>query len=418
MQNNFLNKCKFYTFNNTHILDDLNKLYDDSITNTIINDLFNFQTIDSNKINILIINWSRYFTEYYDEPIEKSVYNKQGFVYTKKFFEIVKKLSNKNFIFVIDNVMEANTFKTPELLYFLNKIKEIGISHDKLFLAYNNSFDLEGKLIDIDGFKINTLHFPHFFISTLFELDVKNIVNVEKTKDFLILNRRFRYYKYLLLNALKNNNLLSNSLFTILWVNPELTELIKSNEKIKTDCNELGINIDNFIPVTIPNDVAVSTDIINTNDLYLYNVNIDWFHKTKVNIVSETYFYFNDNVGDNMFNHTIHLTEKTWKAIHIGVPFVVSATNKHIKTLHKFGFKTFDSIINEDYDLETNPNTKINKIINSAVKLAKKYNTKEVLDIVEYNFNLFKDLNHKRKIVETFFLNPFETLIMKNHNLI
>jgi hypothetical protein len=418
MQNNFLNKCKFYTFNNTHILDDLNKLYDDSITNTIINDLFNFETIDSNKINILIINWSRYFTEYYDEPIEKSVYNKQGFVYTKKFFEIVKKLSNKNFIFLIDNVMEANTFKTPELLYFLNKIKEIGISHDKLFLAYNNSFDLEGKLIDIDGFKINTLHFPHFFISTLFELDVKNIVNVEKTKDFLILNRRFRYYKYLLLNALKNNNLLSNSLFTILWVNPELTELIKSNEKIKTDCNELGINIDNFIPVTIPNDVAVSTDIINTNDLYLYNLNIDWFHKTKVNIVSETYFHFNNNVNDTMFNDSIHLTEKTWKAIHIGVPFVVSATNKHIETLHKFGFKTFDSIVNEDYDLETNPNTKINKIINSAVKLAKKYNTKEVLDIVEYNFNLFKDLNHKRKIVETFFLNPFEKLIMKNHNLI
>jgi hypothetical protein len=234
MQNNFLNKCKFYTFNNTHILDDLNKLYDDSITNTIINDLFNFETIDSNQINILIIKWSRYFTEYYDEPIEINVYNKQGFVYTKKFFEIIKKLSNKNFIFLIDNVMEANTFKTPELLYFLNKIKEIGISNDKLFLAYNNSFDLEGKLIDINGFKINTLHFPHFFISTLFELDVKNIVNVEKTKDFLILNRRFRYYKYLLLNALKNNNLLNNSLFTILWVNPELTQLIKSNQKHTT----------------------------------------------------------------------------------------------------------------------------------------------------------------------------------------
>ena len=39
----------------------------------------------------------------------------------------------------------------------------------------------------------------------------------------------------------------------------------------------------------------------------------------------------------------------------------------------------------------------------------KKYKTKEVLDIVEYNFNLFKDIEHKKQIVE----NPKEQLIIQ-----
>jgi hypothetical protein len=80
--------------------------------------------------------------------------------------------------------MESSTFITPELVYFLGKFKQIGITNDRLFLVYNNGIDLEGKLVDVNGYKLNTLHFPHFFISTLFELEIKNMVNVEKTKDF------------------------------------------------------------------------------------------------------------------------------------------------------------------------------------------------------------------------------------------
>ena len=52
------------------------------------------------------------------------------------------------------------------------------------------------------------------------------------------------------------------------------------------------------------------------------------------------------------------------------------------------------------------------------LKTLKKYKTKEVLDIVEYNFNLFKDIEHKKQIVEKFFLKPFEKLVMKKFSLI
>jgi hypothetical protein len=417
MKNDFLSKCNFYGFSGSNILIDLNKLYPNTIQNYTIDDSFDFNTIDSSKINILVFTWSRWFMDYYDEPNEKSIYEKQGFIYTKKFFELVKKLSNKKFLFVIDNVMESSTFITPELVYFLGKFKQIGITNDRLFLVYNNGIDLEGKLVDVNGYKLNTLHFPHFFISTLFELEIKNMVNVEKTKDFLILNRRLGYHKFQLLNAIKNNGLLENSLFTVLSINPDLRDLIISNKMVENDCKELGINNDDFIPITLPNDVGVFGDVIK-GDKYLYNLNVDWFHKTKVNMVSETFFDIKSELGDIMFNDIIHITEKTWKPIHIGVPFVIGATNNHVETIRNFGFKTFEDIINEDYDTETNPNKKINKIVNSSIELLKKYNTKEVLDIVEYNFNLFKDIEHKKQIVEKFFLKPFEKLVMRKFSLI
>jgi hypothetical protein len=380
MKNDFLSKCNFYGFSGSNILIDLNKLYPNTIENYTINDSFDFNTIDSSKINILVFTWSRWFMDYYDEPNEKSIYEKQGFVYTKKFFELVKKLSNKKFLFVIDNVMESSTFITPELVYFLGKFKQIGITNDRLFLVYNNGIDLEGKLVDVNGYKLNTLHFPHFFISTLFELEIKNMINVEKTKDFLILNRRLGYHKFQLLNAIKNNGLLENSLFTALSINPDLQDLIKSNKTIENDCKELGINANNFVPITLPNDIGVFGDVIK-GDKYLYNLNVDWFHKTKVNMVSETFFDIKSELGDIMFNDIIHITEKTWKPIHIGVPFVIGATNNHVETIRNFGFKTFEGIINEDYDTETNPNKKINKIVNSSIELLKHRNNDGQIDV-------------------------------------
>ena len=396
MKNGLLNKCIFYSFQGSNILVDLGNLYEESITNHIIDDLFNYNSIDETKTNILVLTWSRYFSEYYNEPSEKREHFKQGFVFTKKFFEIISKLSNKGFHFMIDNVMEADTFITPELVFFLEKFRQIGIDENKLILVYNNSIDLNGKLVNIRDFKINTLHFPHFFISTLFELPEPTKTKFKKEKDFLILNRRFGIGKYKLLKILKNRGLLEKSIYTILQVLPELD----------------GVN--EFEIEGIRNDIANIDDVVK-DDTYLYKLNTDVFFKTKLNIVAETFLDYKDK---DRFNDIIHITEKTWKPIYMGVPFVISASNNHIETLHKFGFKTFNTIIDEKYDIEIDIDTKLNKVVDAAVDLVNKFDTKEVLDITKYNSNLFKSIEHKREIIETFFLKPFEKLVRKQSSLI
>jgi hypothetical protein len=68
------------------------------------------------------------------------------------------------------------------------------------------------------------------------------------------------------------------------------------------------------------------------------------------------------------------------------------------------GFKTFNSVINEDYD-EMNGKGKIKKIIDSAEELANIYNTPEVLDICKYNQKLYFNVEHRKKIFNEVFLN-------------
>lgn len=387
MKNRFLYNSVFYTFQGSNLLLDLEKLYKNSITSYIINESFNYETINTQQRNFLVVTWSRFFAECYNEPIDKAEYSKQGFLFTKKFFDILSKLSSKGFYLIIDDVMEADAYITPELVFFLEKLKEVGID-DRLIWVYNNSSKLKGGVVKIRDFEVKTLHFPHFFISTLFELPEPTKKNFEKEKDFLILNRRFTLGKYKLLKRLKDRGLLDKTIYTILSIHNELD----------------GIN--EFEPVTLKNDIASVEDVLN-DDEYLYRLNTDSFFKTKVNVVAETFL---EHRNRERFADIVHITEKTWKPIYMGVPFVISATNKHIERLHQFGFKTFDSVIDEDYDLEEDIDVKLDKIINSAIQLAERYNTKEVLDIIEYNANLFKSIEHKKEVIEKLFLKPFENL--------
>ncbi len=406
MKNSYISKCVFYTFQGSNILTDL-KLLGEDITRYAIDDTFDYDSIDETKTNFLIFNWSRYLPDCYNEPSNKSDYQKQGFIFTKKFFEIVHMLSQKNFNFLIDNVMEADVYITPEMIFFLEKFKMMEIPEKKLAMIYNNSFNMGRGVVKIRNFNLNTLHFPHFFISTLFELPDPKNKNFKKEKDFLILNRRLGFNKFRLLKEVLDRGLLGDSIYTILSTLSDTDYKLSKDFELAESAKKIGM--DN-LPIKLKNDIAIPYEIIN-GDAYLYKLNTDVFFKTKVNIVTETFLDYTTN---ERFDDTIHITEKTWKPIYLGVPFVISATNGHLKTLHKFGFKTFEGIIDESYDLEEDVNIKLNKIVTSAIELAKKWNTKEVLDILEYNRNLFMNLDHKKSILEKYFIKDFQSMFKKD----
>jgi hypothetical protein len=59
-------------------------------------------------------------------------------------------------------------------------------------------------------------------------------------------------------------------------------------------------------------------------------------------------------VTETVFNgRRNHLTEKTFKPICLGMPFILVSTAGSLKYLRNYGFKTFNSIWDEQYDLET-----------------------------------------------------------------
>jgi hypothetical protein len=95
------------------------------------------------------------------------------------------------------------------------------------------------------------------------------------------------------------------------------------------------------------------------------------------------------------FGKRIHLTEKTFKAIALEMPFVLVAPSGSLEYLREYGFKTFDGIIDESYDQETDDFARIEKIskllqdLNNLSTQEKHSIHQACLPIVEHNYNHF-----------------------------
>jgi hypothetical protein len=95
------------------------------------------------------------------------------------------------------------------------------------------------------------------------------------------------------------------------------------------------------------------------------------------------------------FGRRTHITEKTFKAIALEMPFVLVATAGSLEYLREYGFKTFDGIIDESYDLETDDVVRIEKVVKLLKDLDKlsveqrQQIHQDCLPIVQHNFNHF-----------------------------
>ena len=90
-----------------------------------------------------------------------------------------------------------------------------------------------------------------------------------------------------------------------------------------------------------------------------------------------------------------HLTEKTFKAIALEMPFVLVAPYGSLAYLRKYGFETFSPYIDETYDTITDPYLRIEAVTRILLELqarsaaAKRKFWQDILPIVEHNRNHF-----------------------------
>jgi hypothetical protein len=95
------------------------------------------------------------------------------------------------------------------------------------------------------------------------------------------------------------------------------------------------------------------------------------------------------------FGRRTHITEKTFKAIALEMPFVLVAPAHSLEYLREYGFKTFAGIFDESYDDETNDIQRIERVV-QLLKDLDSLSVKErqqihlaCLPIVEHNYNHF-----------------------------
>lgn len=127
-------------------------------------------------------------------------------------------------------------------------------------------------------------------------------------------------------------------------------------------------------------------------------------------IVNETVFY----------PEKLHLTEKVFKPIVCGRPFVLAAAPGNLQYLRSYGFKTFSDWIDESYDQETNNDTRLDMIANEVAKLCGKSFGQilkihqEMRPILEHNKKHF--FGAFREIIANELVDNFDICIRRYNN--
>lgn len=181
-----------------------------------------------------------------------------------------------------------------------------------------------------------------------------------KKYDFLYLNKQSRSHRKKLFDALRKESLLDRSLISFLDT-----------------------------PYNIKLDPAYELPWVDASHYPRYGSDQDiyepQFNDTAFNLVSET----NDN------NHDVFITEKLWKPVIAQQIFVVHGNFGYLKKLREMGFRTFDSVFDESYDQEADPNRRMEKIVSlcrylRTVDRAKIY--RETESIRQHNRSRFYDV--------------------------
>jgi hypothetical protein len=188
--------------------------------------------------------------------------------------------------------------------------------------------------------KLNTLHLDHppysfwagdaswfwFYMYNQHKDKKFNFDHSYKPYTFFYLNKNPREHRLKLFDCFKSNNLLENSLYSF----------TRKGIKLKKEYELPWVDQENY------------PDMGHDQEIY----ELPYSHSA-YNIVSET-----------LINEEIFITEKIWKPIIAQQMFVVHGRQHYLKNLRELGFKTFDGIIDESYDNESNEITRANMIVN------------------------------------------------------
>tara|TARA_R110000868_G_scaffold70389_8_gene206763 strand:- start:1322 stop:2530 length:1209 start_codon:yes stop_codon:yes gene_type:complete len=209
----------------------------------------------------------------------------------------------------------------------------------------------------------------------------KEIVR-EYDKDFITYNRLIkedRSYRIYLVSLLKEYDLLDKG-FVSFGVTDAISDWRDEISDPKTRLSEqqkdsIERNLTDITRLTIDNASVLgsaSADIPREQDAFWH-------------VVTETVFY----------HSKMHLTEKIFKPIVNKQPFMLLAAPDNLAYLKSYGFKTFDSVIDEDYDICQDNQERINKVVSQLhwyanLSPSNKTDVQEHLKpIIEHNFNHF-----------------------------
>lgn len=260
--------------------------------------------------------------------------------------DIWKKISNdSNVYLLLYQATEATPFyywkyRWNKLKDFLltknisaNKIKYICGDVDAEENHIKNKDDYWSKIcvLGIDIFEIMHLARHHQQSKDNYFSCLSEYLKKKNKKSFLNLNSRLRPNKQALIFYLKKYSYYNNALVSNLW---DQTDQLIDEETFNRSYNFDQSNYKHFrkiVPIRREIDADCNNNQSSPTELYT---------QTNFSLVSETY------TGSCVR----FITEKTYKPILMGHPFLIHGTTGTLKYLKSRGYETFPELFDESYD--------------------------------------------------------------------
>jgi len=284
----------------------------------------------------------------------------------------------------------------------------------------------EGRILLIGGGDMDPARWPYisyeYFLPKIFDFDenveVGNCMDeyfsiTNKPYKFLFLNGRMRSHRKYLLERFQANGLLDQSLWTNLdtdlilvtslpqarWQNFNNMNMIKLQfEQDGIDRMEHPIDL-HFLPREyetpafrnnidhVPATGTVKTQLFNNlwGEVYLHGP-----------VYRDTYFSL---VTETVFNYPYSFrTEKIWKSIAVGHPWIAVANRGFYRDIQNLGFKTFGHVIDESFDEIDASQDRIERIAQVVEDLCQQDLAsfyRECYNVCKYNQELYAQMRHQ-----------------------
>ncbi len=284
-------------------------------------------------------------------------------------------------------------------------VKKFNIPPEKILL-WSNSFDISTEVIRVAKEKNSTpiqnktvVEFEEI-ASTAAALRKKfqfpkTLQDVEYNKKFLCFNRKFRPHRAMLVALMESRGLLGEGFLSIspedfgkTW--EDFYHISQRSQHVSTIIKQtLAENRNKIFNI---GSLHLDMDDLSYHDLsIILQTNLKqvahFYEKTYFSLVTETNYHKHIDPGR-------FLTEKIFKPIFFKHPFVLVTRPHTLKILKKLGYKTFEGIINEEYDQIEDDNDRMLAIVEEVDRLCNLTGAdltdflSEARKICNYNFQL------------------------------
>lgn len=166
------------------------------------------------------------------------------------------------------------------------------------------------------------------------------------TPNYLYLNynRQSRFHRVYMLSKLLKHNLFGKGMNSFNAMGKTANDVVFHLDQIEPGLDECARQLFDLAPIFVDTD---NTNITSSaGDLSNYT-------ETFISLITETLTE----------SGTLFCSEKTWRSIIVGHPFMILGSTNALKYLKSQGFKTFDTWLDESYDDHDDLSKKINIIV-------------------------------------------------------